>query len=126
MCRTSPALYVYLRRFSFSFDGAICLIFCVLFPSPQFPLSGTFSSDQRIIYEGVLAAQNAVYAMMMPGTAWTDCHRAAEAEIIKALLVAGILQGGSVEELAATGMGAVFFPHGLGHLIGCDTHDVGG
>ncbi len=92
----------------------------------QFPLSGTFSADQRAIYEGVLAAQSAVYALMVPGAAWTACHSAAEAEIIKSLLAVGVLHNGSVEEIAAAGVGAVFFPHGLGHLIGCDTHDVGG
>lgn len=37
----------------------------------------------------------------------------------------GILNG-SVEECAASGLGAVFMPHGLGHLMGIDTHDVGG
>jgi Xaa-Pro dipeptidase len=47
-------------------------------------------------------------------------------EIIKALVNIGILINGTAEELATKGLGAVFFPHGLGHLIGLDTHDVGG
>jgi Xaa-Pro dipeptidase len=38
----------------------------------------------------------------------------------------GVLHNGSVEELLEAHVGAVFLPHGLGHLIGCDTHDVGG
>lgn len=63
---------------------------------------------------------------MRPGVAWTDCHLAAEKEIIKALAAVGILHRGTVEEYIDAHLGPVFFPHGLGHLIGCDTHDVGG
>ena len=72
---------------------------------------------------------------MVPGTPWTDCHRAAEREIVRSLLALGLLQvpassgkegDAAVEEVVAAQVGAVFFPHGLGHLIGCDTHDVGG
>jgi Xaa-Pro dipeptidase len=92
----------------------------------QFPLSGKFTADQRAIYEGVLNAQIAVLKVMVPGTPWPECHKAATREIITALLGVGILVNGTVDELQAAHMGAVFFPHGLGHLIGCDTHDVGG
>lgn len=65
-------------------------------------------------------------AMIRPGVAWTDCHKAAEREILIALHEHQILINGSIDEYAAAGVGAIFFPHGLGHLIGCDTHDVGG
>lgn len=93
----------------------------------SFPRSGAFSADQRIIYSGVLEAQRAVFDMMRPGVSWPACHKAAEAKIIEALTLAGVLVGGSSAELSQVpGLGAVFFPHGLGHLIGCDTHDVGG
>jgi len=92
----------------------------------SFPISGRFTEDQRAVYEGVLAAQLAVLKMMVPGTSWIDCHKAAEVEILKSLLAIGIIHNGSIEELVAASIGAVFFPHGLGHLIGCDTHDVGG
>lgn len=47
-------------------------------------------------------------------------------EVIKALLAIGILRNGTVEEIQEAHVGAVFLPHGLGHLIGLDTHDVGG
>ena len=63
---------------------------------------------------------------MAPGVSWVDCHLAADREIVIALLGLGVLQNGTVDELCAARMGAVFMPHGLGHLIGCDTHDVGG
>lgn len=88
-------------------------------------MSRRFTDDQKAIFEGVLNAQRAVYAMMRPGVLWTDCHGAAEREVLAALVKVGVLNG-TVDQLAAVHMGATFFPHGLGHLIGCDTHDVGG
>ena len=95
----------------------------------SFPVSSTkkFSPDQAGVYQGVLNAQRAVLELMTPGTAWPDCHKAAELEIIKALQGLGVLVADQAPELLQQkGLGAVFFPHGLGHLIGCDTHDVGG
>jgi len=92
----------------------------------SFPISGRFTDDQRAVYEGVLAAQVAVLKIMVPGTSWVDCHKAAEIEILKSLISIGIIHNGSIDELVTARIGAVFFPHGLGHLIGCDTHDVGG
>ena len=56
---------------------------------------------------------------------WSDCHLAAEAEVLKALHGVGVLQG-DLAAIQAAAIGGVFMPHGLGHLIGCDTHDVGG
>lgn len=52
-----------------------------------------------------------------------DCHRAAEREIVAALVKVGVLCG-ETDAIIRAGVGALFFPHGLGHLIGCDTHDV--
>ena len=92
----------------------------------SFPVSGKFSADHKIVYEAVLNAQRAAYAVMRPGTSWTDCHLAAEREILKALLAAGLLHNGTLDEVTDAHLGPIFFPHGLGHLIGCDTHDVGG
>ena len=78
-----------------------------------------------MIYQAVLNAQVAVLNAMRPGVSWVDCHLLAEKEVLKGLVTLGVLRG-SVEELVSAELGAVFFPHGLGHLIGCDVHDVGG
>jgi len=91
----------------------------------SFPVSGTFSPDQALIYNAVLAAQDAVFAAIQPGVEWADMHRLAEKVILAALTAAGLLQG-SAEAQAAAQLGAVFMPHGLGHMLGIDTHDVGG
>jgi Xaa-Pro dipeptidase len=91
----------------------------------SFPIRGTFSEDQRAVYTGVLNAQRAVMRMMAPGVSWLACHQAAERQILQALVDMGCLVG-DVEQMMDDVMGGVFMPHGLGHLIGCDTHDVGG
>ena len=91
----------------------------------SFPIGGTFSDDARLVYDAVLAAQDAVFAALRPGVEWTEMHRLAERVILAALTRGGLLRG-SAEEQAAANLGSVFMPHGLGHLLGCDTHDVGG
>lgn len=94
----------------------------------SFPVNGKFSIKQRQIYEAVLLAQIEVYRMMKPGVSWVACHKVAEKTIVQALVNIGIVILGdkSVDELVEMRLGAVFMPHGLGHLIGVDTHDVGG
>ncbi|KAJ8603809.1 hypothetical protein CTAYLR_000227 [Chrysophaeum taylorii] len=91
----------------------------------SFPVRGVFDDRQRAIHGGVLAAQRAVMGAMKPGVSWAAMHELAEATILDALVDAGVLVG-KVEDMLACHLAAVFMPHGLGHLIGLDTHDVGG
>jgi len=101
----------------------------------SFPVNsedGKFTERQRGVYEGVLSAQRKVMGMIKPGVSWVECHVVAEVEILKALVGLGVvvLPKGSavttVKELVEMRLGGVFMPHGLGHFIGIDTHDVGG
>ena len=93
----------------------------------SFPLSGSFSPDQRLVYEGVLGAQRAVLTAMRPGVSWLALHEVALRQILSALRKGGVLRrDASLDEMLAAELGATFMPHGLGHLIGIDTHDVGG
>jgi Xaa-Pro dipeptidase len=66
--------------------------------------------------------------MLRPGVSWVDCHKAAERTILEHLSRIGIIKPGdtSLDDLVESRLGAVFMPHGLGHFIGIDTHDVGG
>ncbi|KAJ1454905.1 peptidase M24, structural domain-containing protein [Pelagophyceae sp. CCMP2097] len=91
----------------------------------SFPVRGTFDADQRMVYEGVLAAQKNVLGAMKPGASWADMHLLAEKTILDHLVSGGVLVG-AIDDLVAAGIGAVFLPCGLGHFIGLDTHDVGG
>lgn len=91
----------------------------------SFPINGTFSNDQRIIYQAVLDAQRRVISAIKPGVSWIEMHKLAELTILGALVKAGILNG-DLEKMMEQRLGAIFMPHGLGHFLGLDTHDPGG
>ncbi|XP_065332499.1 xaa-Pro dipeptidase [Cloeon dipterum] len=91
----------------------------------SFPANGKFTEDQKMIYNAVLRANRAVIAAMRPGVSWVEMHRLANRELLLALIEGGVLQG-DIEEMMEVNLAATFQPHGLGHLIGCDVHDVGG
>lgn len=59
------------------------------------------------------------------GVKWADMHRLADRVQLECLRDAGLLQG-DVDDMVKLHLGAVFMPHGLGHLMGLDVHDVGG
>ena len=54
-----------------------------------------------------------------------DMHCLAEMVILQELKKAGLLYG-NVDDMMKVRLGALFMPHGLGHFLGCDAHDVGG
>ncbi|KAK6477278.1 xaa-Pro dipeptidase isoform X1 [Huso huso] len=91
----------------------------------SFPANGKFTADQRAIYDAVLKSSRTVMAAVKPGVAWPDMHRLADRVHLEELTRIGILQG-SVDDMVKVHLGAVFMPHGLGHLLGIDVHDVGG
>ncbi|KAI8847359.1 peptidase M24, structural domain-containing protein [Chytridium lagenaria] len=90
-----------------------------------FPTGGKFEGDFKVVYEIVLEVQMAVLAAMKPGVLWEDMHRLAESVTCDGLLKAGIVKGNK-DDLLKHHIPALFFPHGLGHLIGIDVHDCGG
>ena len=87
------------------------------------PVSGRFSATQRALYEVVLASQRAAIAAVAPGVRYLDVHRAAGLALVEGLLSLGILRG-EARDLYARGAAALFFPHGVGHLLGIDVHDM--
>lgn len=87
------------------------------------PASGRFSGPQREIYEVVLAAQQAAIDMIAPGVRYRDVHRAAGKTLLSGLIALGVYRG-DLEDLYARGAAALFFPHGVGHLLGLDVHDM--
>jgi len=91
----------------------------------SFPANGHFSENQKLIYEAVYKSSRAVMAAAKPGVCWVDMHKLADRTHLEELKAGGLLQG-DVEDMLKVNLGAVFMPHGLGHFMGCDTHDVGG
>jgi len=91
------------------------------------PVNGKFTTDQKILYNGVLRAHKDVIKAIKPGVIWTDLHLLAERRILEMLKSLKIINDNStIEEMLEYRVCAVFMPHGLGHLLGIDTHDVGG
>lgn len=91
----------------------------------SFPVNGKFTRDQSLLYTAVLDAHDAVISAMKPGVSWVDMHKLAERVILESLKKGNLLVG-DVDKMMAERLGAVFMPHGLGHLLGIDTHDPGG
>jgi Xaa-Pro aminopeptidase len=87
------------------------------------PASGRFSISQRALYQVVLSAQLAAIAMVRPGTRYRDIHEAAARQILAGLVDLGIFRG-EVDGLVERGAHTIFFPHGVGHLLGVDVHDM--
>jgi len=87
------------------------------------PVSGKFSSTQKDIYEMVLTAHDRCIEQVQPGVEYQDIHLLAAQIIAEGLLDLGILIG-NAQDLVAMDAHALFFPHGIGHLLGLDVHDM--
>lgn len=87
------------------------------------PVGGTFSPRQREIYEIVLAANNRATQLIRPGVTYLSVHLEVAAVIAAGLKEVGLMKG-DVAEAVAAGAHALFFPHGLGHMMGLDVHDM--
>ena len=90
-----------------------------------FPINGSFSKESREIYDIVLRMQKECTEMLKEGVLWDDVHARAHEIAIEGLLNLGILSGGK-KEIFEKRTSVAFFPHGLGHYLGMDTHDTGG
>jgi len=90
----------------------------------SFPSNGKFTDDQKLIYNAVLAANLAVHKNARDGVSWVDMHKLANRVMLTELRAGGLLVG-DIDDMMANGINGIFQPHGLGHLLGLDVHDVG-
>jgi len=90
-----------------------------------FPVNGKFSDKQKAVYETVLNAQLAAIDMVKPGVYNKDIHLKAAETIAEGLKAIGLMKG-DVKDAVKEGAHALFFPHGLGHMLGLDVHDMEG
>ena len=89
-----------------------------------FPVNGKFSPEQKILYEVVLAAQEAAIEKARAGNQWQDVHDAAIRVATEGMIALGILDGSLDEQLESKGY-KQFCVHNTGHWLGLDVHDVG-
>ena len=87
------------------------------------PVGGRFSPTQRALYEIVLQSQRDAIDAVMPGARYRDVHLRACITLARGLVDEGILRG-DPETLVERGAHALLFPHGVGHLLGLDVHDM--
>lgn len=89
-----------------------------------FPINGTFSESQRLLYDLVLEAQLDAIEQVRPGNHWNAPHDAAVHTLTKGLVKLGLLEG-RVSKLIKDEAYKKFYMHRTGHWLGMDVHDVG-
>lgn len=91
--------------------------------SSTMPVGKHFSEQQKIIYNIALHAHQAAVAALKPGVAFRDVHLVAATAIAEGMKSLGLMKGDPAEA-AKAGAYALFFPCGLGHMMGLDVHDM--
>ena len=88
-----------------------------------YPCSGKFTTKQREIYDIVEQANELAFSLTKPGTSYWDVHCATVRYMLEQLKALDFVRG-DVDEMVACGISGLFMPHGLGHNMGLDVHDM--
>jgi len=88
-------------------------------------VAGQPSPFQRDLYQVVLAAEERAIARCLPGAEWKDIHLAAAVDLVAGLVAMGVMRG-NPSELVEREAHTLFFPHGLGHMVGLGVRDGSG
>ena len=89
-----------------------------------YPASGSFTPEQQALHAVVAAACTSAIERCAPGIEWLDVHAAAAGVIAEGLVDFGLLRGAS-DLLVESGAVTLFFPHGIGHMVGLGVRDAG-
>jgi Xaa-Pro aminopeptidase len=89
------------------------------------PASGTFTPEQEQLYGVVRQALSSAVEACAPGVEWRDVHLRAALIVAEGLVDFGVLRG-DAESLFESGAVSLFFPHGIGHMVGLGVRDAGG
>jgi Xaa-Pro aminopeptidase len=89
-----------------------------------YPVHGRFNEEQAEVYEGVLKIQKALIEMVRPGLPFQALHDAGTDLLTEFMLELGLLTGRK-EDIIKAGEQRKYYPHGIGHFLGMDVHDVG-
>jgi Xaa-Pro aminopeptidase len=90
-----------------------------------YPVGGSFSAEQQELHGLVRAVELSCIERCAPGVEWRDVHLTAALEIAEGLVSFGLLRG-TPSSLVDSGAVGLFFPHGVGHLVGLGVRDAGG
>ena len=87
------------------------------------PVGGHFTQRQKEVYNIVVAAHDCAIDYARPGNTWKEVHLEVCRTLARGLKELGLMRG-DVDEAVAAGAHALFMPHGLGHMMGLDVHDM--
>lgn len=88
-----------------------------------YPCSGKFTGKQRDIYDIVAECNELAYQLAAPGVAYREVHIAVAAKMLDGLKSLGLVSG-HIDDMVSEGIAGLFMPHGLGHNMGIDVHDM--
>ena len=88
-----------------------------------FPVSGRFTQKQKDVYDIVLAANDRTFSLAGPDSYYYRMHNEASLVIAEGLKSLGLMRG-DMQDAVTVGAQALFMPHGLGHQMGLDVHDM--
>ena len=88
-----------------------------------YPTSGKFTTKQREIYQIVYECNELAFSLTKPGITYREVHLATARKMLEGLSALGLVKG-DLDEMVAKGIAGLFQPHGLGHNMGLDVHDM--
>ena len=88
-----------------------------------YPTSGKFTKKQREVYQIVCDCNELAFSLTRPGITYWEIHLATARKMLEGLSALGLVHG-DLDEMVAQGIAGLFQPHGLGHNMGLDVHDM--